>query len=236
MKDMNEEYDRKKEDRDEELADTIELDVISQENTDPSPKKAVPSHIQKKKLPKRDTGNTIDVKKEFLDFLKDVLICMAVVFLLVQFIVRPIQVKGSSMYPTLHDGSLGFSNILGFRLSGIERFDIVIVYLDEKDEYLVKRVIGLPGETVSYSGGQLYINGEAVAEDFLDEDYVASYNGYFMSDVDEITLGEDEYYCLGDNRPHSSDSRTYGPFQKSDILSKGVFIFLPFSDFGVETW
>lgn len=232
---MSENNDRKIEEKDDELEDTIELNPI-QDRENQSPKKAIPSRIQKQKLPKRDTGSAIDVKKEFLDFLKDVIICMAIVFLLVQFVVRPIQVKGSSMYPTLHDGSLGFSNILGFRTGGIKRFDIVIVYLDEKEEYIVKRVIGLPGETVAYSDGQLYINGEAVAEDFLDQDYVDSYNGYFMSDVDEITLGEDEYYCLGDNRPHSSDSRTYGPFHKSDILCKGVFIFLPFSDFGVETW
>jgi len=140
------------------------------------------------------------------------------------------------MYPELSDTSVGFSNVVGYNISGLKRFDIVIIYVAEKDEYLVKRVIGLPGETVSYKDGKLYINGEYVKEDFLDQTYVSSYNGTFMADVSPITIGDDEYYCLGDNRPHSSDSRYYGPFKKENIKSKGIFIFWPFSNFGVETW
>lgn len=166
----------------------------------------------------------------------DLVICMAVVLVVTNYIVTPVQVKGSSMYPTLEDGSLGFSNIIGYKISGIRRFDVVVVYLEEKNEYLVKRVVGLPGETVSYKDGQLYINNEAVDEPFFDKDYRDSYGSAFMSDVDPVTLGDDEYYCLGDNRPHSSDSRYYGAFKKEDIRSKGIFIYWPFSDFGVKTW
>ena len=57
-----------------------------------------------------------------------------------------------------------------------------------------------------------------------------------MPDVNEITLGEDEYYCLGDNRPNSSDSRVYGPFHKDKISSKGLFVLFPFSEAGIKTW
>ena len=92
-----------------------------------------------------------------------------------------------------------------------------------KKKLLIKRVIGLPGETVSYKDGQLYINGKAMDEPFLNQDYVNTYeDGTFMSDVDPITLGDDEYFCLGDNRPHSSDSRYYGPFKKDDIIDPAV--------------
>ncbi len=184
----------------------------------------------KKKKKKNSAGH------EVLSFIMDLVICMAVVLVVTNYVVTPVQVKGSSMYPTLEDSSLGFSDIIGYRISGIKRFDVVVVYLEEKNEYLVKRVVGLPGETVSYKDGQLYINGEAVDEPFFDEDYKDSYGSAFMSDVDPITLGDDEYYCLGDNRPHSSDSRYYGPFKKKDIRSKGIFIYWPFSDFGVKTW
>jgi signal peptidase I len=173
---------------------------------------------------------------EVLSFIRDLAICVVAVFLLTSFVIRPVQVKGSSMYPELNDASIGFSNVIGYNISGLKRFDIAIIYVAEKDEYLVKRVIGLPGETVSYEDGQLYINGAFVKEDFFNQDYVDSYNGTFMSDVAPITLGDDEYYCLGDNRPHSSDSRYYGPFKKANIKSKGVFIFWPFDKFSVQTW
>ena len=140
------------------------------------------------------------------------------------------------MYNTLEDGYFGFSDLIGYRLTGLKRFDIVIVYLAEKKEYLIKRVIGLPGETVEYRNNQLYINGEPVEEPFLDESYTSTYPGSFTGDFKAEKLGEDEYFCMGDNRPHSSDSRYYGAFHKSDIVSKGVFVVYPFKGFGVYTW
>jgi len=136
----------------------------------------------------------------------------------------------------LEDGYFGFSDLIGYRLTGLKRFDIVIVYLAEKKEYLIKRVIGLPGETVEYRNNQLYINGEPVEEPFLDESYTSTYPGSFTGDFKTEKLGDDEYFCMGDNRPHSSDSRYYGAFHKSDIVSKGVFVVYPFKGFGVYTW
>lgn len=174
--------------------------------------------------------------KVIRDFLLDVLICFAAVELLVNFVVRPVVVRGSSMYPTLEDGSYGFTNVMGRRLDDLERFDIVIIYLEEKDEYIVKRIVGLPGETISYKDGVLYVDGQAVEETFLDTAYVHSYEGTFMPDMEPVTLGEDEYFCLGDNRPHSSDSRIYGAFSSDRIIAKGIFIFYPFSQWGVRSW
>lgn len=188
------------------------------------------------KQPEKEPDSDTSAASEVFGFMKDLIVCMVIVFVITNFIVRPIQVKGNSMYPTLKDQSMGVSNILGYHTSEIKRFDIVIIHIPEKSEYIVKRVIGLPGETVSYSNGQLYVNGEAMDEPFLNQEYVESYGSSWMMDVPDITLGEDEYYCLGDNRPHSSDSRYYGPFQKKNIMSKGIFITWPFSEFGVETW
>lgn len=173
---------------------------------------------------------------EVLDFLKDLAICFAVVFFITKVLVKPVQVKGESMYPTLQDKEIGVSNMIGYHMSGLKRFDIAIIYIRDKNEYIVKRVIGLPGETVSYQSGQLYINGEPFDEPFLDEEYVSTYGDSFMEDVEPVTLAENEYYCLGDNRPHSSDSRYYGPFKKDEIECRGVFIIYPFSNFGAKTW
>lgn len=175
-------------------------------------------------------------KAEVLDYAKTIVITVVVVGLLSKFVIKPIRVEGSSMYPTLVDQDLGVANVLSVELGDINRFDIVIIHLQDPDEYLVKRVIGLPGETVSYKDGILYINQEAVEEDFLDESYKKEWGTVFMSDVEEITLQEGEYYCLGDNRPASKDSRYYGPFDKSQIVAKGAMILFPFSDFGLKSW
>lgn len=185
-----------------------------------------PAHI--------DDKEPLSATKEIISFIRYVFILFVAFAIVSNFIVLPIQVQGSSMYPTLEDHSSGFSNLIGKEMGSISRFDIVIIKISNKR--IVKRVIGLPGETVSYQKGMLYINGEQVAENFLNQSYVEGYGGTFMADVAPITLGENEYYCLGDNRPRSSDSRRYGAFHKEDITSKGVFILFPFDQFGVKNW
>lgn len=192
-----------------------------------------------------EPGNTPETKQEpkqetFLegawDFLKTLIISMIIVFGITNFIARPIQVVGRSMYPTLQPDAVGLANIFGRKTNGLKRFDIAIIYVDSKKDYLVKRVIGLPGETVAYRNGTLYINEEAVEEPFFDAEYVAGYEGEFMQDVEPFTLGEQEYYCLGDNRPASKDSRYYGPFTDDQIVAKGALILYPFNQFGVRSW
>lgn len=189
---------------------------------------------------KEKEKTTSNSKHDLLEFGMTLVLSMAAVLLLVTYIVRPIRVEGNSMFPTLESDSLGFSNIIGLNTDGLKRFDIAVIRVTEgtSTKYLVKRIIGLPGETISYSGGILKVNGEEVDETFLNENYVTSYGGkgIFMSDVAEITLKDDEYYCLGDNRPNSRDSRYYGPFKRENIICKGAFILLPVKDFGVKSW
>ena len=97
-------------------------------------------------------------------------------------------------------------------------------------------MIGLPGETIEYRQDQLLVNGEAVAEDFFDQDYKRSQsaNGSFTQDFGPVTLADDEYFMLGDNRPYSSDSRWYGPFKKEQIKAKDVVVLFPFQQIGVH--
>ena len=120
---------------------------------------------------------------ELLDFVKILLVCFIVAFGIKTFIARPVFVEGSSMYPTLQDGEFGFTNLLGLSLEGVNRGDIVIV--EEGDEYWVKRVIGLPNETIECRDNVVYINGETLDEPYLDSDYVhdiENNQGYFTSD------------------------------------------------------
>jgi len=173
-----------------------------------------------------------DIIETIVSCVVSVIICL----IIVNYLFMPVRVDGTSMHPQLKNGQIGFSNIIGRNIDGIERFDIVVIHLDQKNENLVKRVIGLPGEKVTYVGDTLYINDEIVEETFLDPDYVEkerlySFTGLFTDDF-EIILGEDEYLCLGDNRLVSLDSRYYGPFKLEQIISKSVYVIYPFSDFG----
>lgn len=111
-------------------------------------------------------------------------------------------VNGESMYPTLHDKEFGVA--LRTTVTDINRYDIVVI--KQTDRYLIKRVIGLPGDYIEYKNNKLYVNGELTEDefDYLTEDY-------------SMQVGEDEYFCLGDNRQNSADSRTFGCFKKKDI-------------------
>ncbi|MGL5979012.1 MAG: signal peptidase I [Erysipelotrichaceae bacterium] len=174
--------------------------------------------------------------QELWDYIKIIFISLISVYLITNFIAKPIRVDGESMYPTLKDNEAGISNVIGVLLNQIDRFDVVIVYEEHTGNYWVKRIVGLPGETVSYKDEQLYINGKAVDEPFLDTAYVAdtiASKGYFTQDFTEITLGSDEYFLLGDNRPNSSDSRYRGAFHRDDIVAKDVLIVYPFSEIGI---
>ena len=174
--------------------------------------------------------------EDIKDILKTVVVTFITCFLITTFFFRPVQVQGSSMHPQVKDGLIGFSSIVTRNISGIDRFDVVVIRLDEKKEDLIKRVIGLPGETIEFKNDVLYINGEAYEQYFLDSEYVEQEKARAHSDVFthdfRFTLGEDEYFCMGDNRIVSADSRVYGPFSAKKIKSVGILVLFPFSEFG----
>lgn len=154
--------------------------------------------------------------KEFLPYFMIIL----VVVLIKTFVVSPIRVNGASMDPTLNDKDIMLLDEISYRFSDIERFDIVVV--KEEDEYLIKRVIGLPGETVEYKNDKLYIDGKYVKEDFKHKETFDF----------STTLGKDEYFIMGDNRTNSTDSRVFGPISRDKIMGKTLLTILPISRFG----
>ncbi len=164
------------------------------------------------------------------DFFKELLktLCMALimVIIMITFVFMPCVVEGTSMNETLYEDDFGYSFIISRKIA-INRFDIAVIKTgdDRSSKLLVKRVIGLPGETVEYNDNSLYVNGEYIEEDFLGE--------VTTNDL-KISLGKDEYYCLGDNRNVSRDSRFYGPFKAEDIVSTHLFVFYPLKDFGFK--
>ena len=147
------------------------------------------------------------------------------VLLLKTYIVTPIQVNGDSMDPTLKDGDFMILNKLGYKLGNINRFDIVVI--DKKDTYIIKRVIGLPGETVKYEDNKLFINGVNIEESFLPE-------GKITNDF-EYKVADNCYFVMGDNRQISLDSRELGCFDISLIRGKTSLSFFPFNRFGFKS-
>lgn len=188
--------------------------------------------------------------EDILGFIKVFVVSAIVILLFVNFVAHPVRVDGRSMYPTLKDGEFGFTNVGGVLLNGVERGDIVVVTMEENGQktHWVKRVIGLPGETVSCVNDVVYINGKVLDETkYIDPDYRQSLVdkfGYFnkvpnadntnVEDFEEVKLKDDEYYVMGDNRPYSKDSRYVGPVKKSQIFAKKMLVLLPISDIGVK--
>ena len=163
----------------------------------------------------KDTQNKIDEDKKDI---KDTFIT-CIIFLLTLAIVHcffPCTiVEGRSMLGTLHSGDVGVTDVLERTPS---RGDIVIVKSKMDDEsHWIKRVIGLPGETISAKSGKVYINGKALKEDYLSDTYGKT------GDFNAVTLDDDEYFVMGDNRQESADSRIFGAFKQSDIVSTWKF-------------
>lgn len=188
--------------------------------------------------------------EDILGFIKVFVVSAIVILLFVNFVAHPVRVDGRSMYPTLKDGEFGFTNVGGVLLNGVERGDIVVVTMKEEGQktHWVKRVIGLPGDTVSCVNDVVYVNGKVLDETkYIDPDYRQSLVdkfGYFnkvpnadntnVEDFEEVKLKDDEYYVMGDNRPYSKDSRYVGPVKKSQIFAKKMLVLLPISDIGVK--
>lgn len=147
------------------------------------------------------------------------IIIVVVVLLVRSFIVTPGLVNGSSMEPTLHNNELVLINKIGLNKE-IDRYDIVVVKYENST--IIKRVIGLPYETVEYINDTLYIDGEIVNTK-VDFEYTKDF---------KLTAGKNEYIVLGDNRNISKDSRIIGPVKERNIIGKVDLVLFPFSKFG----
>ena len=187
------------------------------------------------------------VAYEVFDWLRTICIGILAGVFIVVFLVQKDNVYGDSMYPTLSSGDAIFTQKLSTYFKSFKRGDIVILDGSNMEgyygkEYLVKRVVGLPGETVRIKDGSVYIKPAGAADFYeLSEGYLPQGTKTTMMEdgirkgYNEITLGEDEYYCLGDNRPVSNDSRNLGPFSAKRIKAVGVIRVYPFNEIKILT-
>ena len=178
-----------------------------------------------------ETEEKPNVMRELLGMLVYVGIVLAITFLIITFVGQRTHVSGESMENTLDDGDQLIVDKLTYRFHDPERFDIIVFPFRYKDNtYYIKRIIGLPGETVQIADGEIYINGEVLEE---------SYGREVMQDAglaaDPITLGDDEYFVLGDNRNYSSDSRdpSVALIHRKEIIGRAWLRIWPLDSFGI---
>jgi signal peptidase I len=182
------------------------------------------SKVDKPETQKDEPVDKKQLIKSIISWVVTIVICLASAKLFTTFVVSSVEVDGTSMYSTLDDGDKALTDAMFFKMGKINRFDIVIIKMNSgphKGEKLVKRVIALPGETIEYKDSTLYINGEVVEEDFL-VDAAKEATGTII----KTTLGEDEYFVMGDNRGASSDSRRFGFVEKKEIKGRGLLRFM----------
>lgn len=164
--------------------------------------------------------------KEILKEIRVYLLLIVVVLLVKMFLVAPIRVNGESMMGTLHDKDIMILDKISYRFSSIKRFDIVVVKYN--DDYLIKRVIGLPGEHIEYKNNKLYVNGKVLKENFSH----MKTNDFKLDSLGNSKVPKNQYLVLGDNRVNSLDSRMIGFIKKNQIEGKTSFTILPFHRFG----
>lgn len=160
------------------------------------------------------------------------LIVLVLTFLVVTYVGQRTKVSGASMEPTLEDGDNLIVDKISYRFSDPERFDIIVFpFRYEEKTYYIKRIIGLPGETVYIDEeGTIYIDGEALAENYGKEVITDPGRAY-----EPVTLGDDEYFVMGDNRNNSQDSRdpVVGNIHKSEIIGKAWMRIWPLDKMGM---
>ncbi len=162
-----------------------------------------------------------DTLKKILKEYVPYIIVIILVLLFKKYCFSPVKVNGASMNNTLVDKQILLLNIIDYKLNdNIKRYDIVVIETDE--EFLIKRVIGLPGDIVRYVDNKLYINGKEE-----NDKYSIGKTSNF-----EVKVRDGEYFVLGDNREVSLDSRIFGSFKRNQIKGKTTHIIFPFKDFG----
>ena len=156
------------------------------------------------------------------------IVLAVLLFIVINTLTARIRVDGFSMEPTFHHNDYVIVNRLAYRLGDIDRGDVIVFpFPNNQEEDYIKRVIGLPGDRIEISNGQVFVNGEMIEEPYI--------KAPPMADLAELVVPAETVYVMGDNLNDSSDSRRWGPLSVDDIIGKAFFVYWPTSSFGVVT-
>jgi signal peptidase I len=177
------------------------------------------------------------IGKFFLDIIETVVIALSIFLIVYLFLMQPHQVNGESMVPNFADGEYLLTDKISYKFKEPQRGDVVVFRAPPQAQCpegagcdFIKRVIGLPGDTVEIRNEEVYVNGQKLTELYLGSE-VVSRPGAFTANG-PIIVPRGEYFVLGDNRPHSSDSRTWGTVEMGNIVGHVFFRYWPVTEVG----
>jgi signal peptidase I len=188
------------------------------------PEEASPADLRPRKEPTTVPTRTLPMLSVWL---RDLIISLAISAFIIVFLYQPVKVEGTSMMPSLDDQERIFVNKYVYRLEPIQRGDIIVFrYPRDPSKSFIKRVIGLGGDRIRIEGGEVFVNGQALEEDYVPQAY-SDQRSY-----PEIVVPSHGYFVLGDHRTMSNDSRDFGPVDVGFIYGKAVFGYWPMDKMG----
>jgi signal peptidase I len=169
-------------------------------------------------------------RRELRSWTRDLAVALGLALVIIIFLYQPVKVEGTSMAPLLSDQERIFINKFVYRFEPIERGDVIVFwYPIDHSKSFIKRVVGLPGETIELRGGRVFVNSRELKEPYVPASYLDS------SSAPALLIPQDEYFVMGDHRDSSNDSRVFGPVSRQNIYGKAVFAYWPVDHFGSLT-
>jgi signal peptidase I len=174
-----------------------------------------------------------------IDSVQTFLIAAAVFLFIYALLFRPFEVKGDSMFPSFHDGEYVITNLIGFEdlkvyhatFGSLKLGDVVVFNAppatQNTDKDYIKRIIGVPGDTVSVKDGNVYLNGKILDESAYLKSDVKTYGAAFLKDGDTVKVPQGQYFVMGDNRMYSSDSREWGFITRDEVIGGSLLVYWP---------
>jgi len=170
------------------------------------------------------------LRRELRSWTRDLAVALGLAIVVMIFLYQPVKVEGTSMNPLLSDQERIFINKFVYRFEPIERGDVVVFWYPlDRSKSFIKRVVGLPGETIEIRAGHVYANGKELPDQFVPSIYLDD------STYMPRRIPDDEYFVMGDHRDSSNDSRVFGPVARPYIYGKAVFAYWPVDHFGSLT-
>jgi signal peptidase I len=167
------------------------------------------------------------IRREIRVWTRDLLIAIGLALIIIVFLYQPVKVEGTSMAPLLSDQERIFINKFVYRFEPIQRGDVVVFWYPlDRTKSFIKRVVGLPGESVEIRQGVVYVNNKVVPEPYVPAQYED------LSDFGPVRVPKDSFFVMGDHRISSNDSRVFGPVSSRYIYGRAVFAYWPVDHFG----
>ena len=169
-----------------------------------------------------------------IDTLQSLLIAAAILLVIYQILFRPFEVKGDSMYPNFHNNSCVLTNIIALRMESPKLGDVVVFKAPpDPEKAFIKRVIGVPGDSILIENGKVLLNGKELNENAYLKSSIQTRGGAKVREEETITVPDNSFFVMGDNREFSSDSREWGFVPKDQITGFSFFVYWPISEMKV---